>query len=94
MSSHSTGAQQRKQQDTKHKYLDTEIIEIQEKYDDITLSFGKYKGRTLVSMLESKDTKDYMVWLKNEFQKKDKDQRSGTVNAIIKWTIAVLDNRV
>ena len=84
----------RKQQDTKHKYLDTEIIEIQEKYDNITLSFGKYKGRTLVSMLESKDTKDYMIWLKNEFKKKPKDEKSATVNAICKWVVAVLDNRV
>ena len=91
MSSHSTVA--RKQQDTKHKYLDTEIIEIQNKYDNITLSFGKYKGRTLLSMLENNDTKNYMVWLKNEFQKKPKDERTPTINAICKWVIAVLDNK-
>lgn len=81
-------------QKSKHKYLDTEIIEIQEKYDNITLSFGKYKGRTLVSMLASKDTKDYMIWLKNEFKKKPKDERSPTVIAICNWVTAVLDNRV
>jgi uncharacterized protein (DUF3820 family) len=85
--------QQRKQQDTKHKYLDTEIIEIQEKYNDITLSFGKYKGRSLLSMLENNDTKNYLVWLKNEFQKKPKDERTPTINAICKWVVAVLDNR-
>ena len=52
---------------TKHKYLDTEIIEIQNKYDNITLSFGKYKGRTLLSMLENNDTEYYMVGFKNKF---------------------------
>ncbi len=83
----------RKQQDTKHKYLDTEIIEIQNKYDNITLSFGKYKGRTLLSMLENNDTKNYMVWLKNEFQKKPKEERSATMNAISKWVVALLDNK-
>ena len=83
----------RKQQDSKHKYLDTEIIEIQEKYNDITLSFGKYKGKTLLEMLENQDTKNYMVWIKNEFKKKPKEERSGTVNAICKYVDAVLDNR-
>ena len=75
--------------DTKHKYSIEEIIQIQEKYDNIKLNFGKYKDRTLVSMLESKDTKDYLLWLKKEFLKKPKDERSGTVNAICKWVDAV-----
>ena len=85
--------QYRKSQDTKHKYLDTEIIEIQNKYNNITLNFGKYKGRTLLSMFENQDTKNYMVWLKNEFLKKPKEERSGTVNGIIKYVEAVLDNK-
>jgi hypothetical protein len=80
--------------DTKHKYSIEEIIEIQEKYDDITLNFGKYKGKTLVEMLETKDTKDYLLWLKKEFLKTPKDERTPTKNAIIKWITAVLDNRV
>ena len=80
-------------QQRKHKYIDTEIIEIQEKYNNITLSFGKYKGRSLLSMLENDESKNYMIWLKNEFQKKPKEERSATMNAISKWVVALLDNK-
>ena len=79
--------------DTKHKYSIEEIIQIQEKYDSIPLNFGKYKGKTLVEMFESKDTQDYLLWLKKEFLKTPKDERTPTKNAIIKWITAVLDNR-
>jgi uncharacterized protein (DUF3820 family) len=81
-------------EDTKHKYSIEEIIEIQDKYNGITLNFGKYKGKTLVEMFESKDTQDYLLWLKKEFLKTPKDERTPTKNAIIKWITAVLDNRV
>lgn len=30
---------------------------------DFELYFGKYKGRTVKSMLESKEERDYLLWL-------------------------------
>ena len=35
-----------------------------------------------------------LLWLKKEFLKTPKDERTPTKNAIIKWITAVLDNRV
>ncbi len=77
--------------DTKHKYLDTEIIEIQDKYNNLTLSFGKYKEKTLHQVFQ--EDPSYLLWLKKEF-KKDEDNLTPTKKAIIKYTTALLDNKI
>jgi len=33
------------------------------KEDDFVLYFGKYKGRNVKSMLQSKDEREYLVWV-------------------------------
>ncbi len=77
--------------DTKHKYTDTEIIEIQEKYDSLKLSFGKHKEKTLHQVFQ--EDPSYLLWLSKEF-KKDEDNLTPTKKAIIKYSNALLNNKI
>jgi hypothetical protein len=43
--------------------------------DDFVLYFGKYKGRNVKSMLQSKDEREYLVWVYSLETTKDWQKR-------------------
>ena len=67
------------------KYSD--IVDVQAKYENITLSFGKYKGMTLKEVINDGKGPSYLKWLYNEMQKNEKP--SPTQKAIIKYIKSV-----
>lgn len=66
-----------------------EIVDIQQKYEGITISFGKYKGKTLKEIINDEKGPSYLRWLHGEMKKNDKP--SPTQKAILKYIAAVYD---
>jgi hypothetical protein len=66
-----------------------EIVDIQERYQDITLNFGKYKGKTLKEIIKDEKGPRYLTWLHGEMKQNDKP--SPTQKAILKYIAAVYD---
>lgn len=65
------------------------IIEIQEKYQDIVLNFGKNKGKSLKEIINEKDGPDYLKWIHGEIKKKDAP--TPTQRAISKYVSAIYE---
>ena len=40
-----------------------EIVNIQSRYEAITLNFGKHKGKTLKTIISADGGPDYLIWL-------------------------------
>lgn len=51
------------------------------KMPNVKLTFGKYRGRT-VSSMKSKEEKQYLEWVLNNFQKIDKKLEIAIINQI------------
>lgn len=50
--------------------------------DDFILFFGKFKGRNVRSMLETKEERDYLVWLYNNATSLKQNQRTIIANLL------------
>lgn len=71
-----------------------QIVDIQEKYQDITLTFGKFKGKSLKQIINDEKGKgpDYLIWLYGEFKKNSNEKPlSPTQKAISKYIKAVYE---
>jgi hypothetical protein len=66
-----------------------QIVDVQAKYENITLSFGKYKGMTLKEVINDGKGDDYLKWLYIEMQKKE--TTSPTQKAIMKYIKSVYE---
>jgi uncharacterized protein (DUF3820 family) len=58
-------------------------IDVKAKYEDITLNFGKYKGKALKDVSSDDNGPNYLIWLYGEMMKKD--SLSPTQKAIVKF---------
>ena len=65
------------------------IVEIQEKYNNITLNFGKFKGKTLLQIINSEGGPDYLKWLYK--QMKTNDKPTPTQKAIMIYISAIYE---
>lgn len=66
-----------------------DIIDIQERYQDIPLNFGKYKGKTLKEVIKDEKGQSYLIWLHGEMKKNEK--QTPTQRAIMKYISAVYE---
>lgn len=58
-------------------------LDVKAKYEDITLNFGKYKGKALKDVSSDENGPNYLIWLYGEMMKKD--SLSPTQKAIVKY---------
>ena len=66
-----------------------EIVNIQSRYEAITLNFGKHKGKTLKAIISADGGPDYLIWLYG--QMKTNETPTPTQKAIMKYISAVYD---
>lgn len=80
---------------SKIKYAPKELFKVPEpmdvraKYKDITLNFGKYKGKTLDEVISDEKGPKYLTWLHSEMTKKD--SLTPTQKAIMKYTVSMCE---
>jgi hypothetical protein len=65
------------------------IVDTQSKYENIALSFGKYKGQSLKEIINDEKGPGYLKWLYSEMKKNE--QHSPTQRAIMLYIKSVYD---
>lgn len=71
--------------------LAEEIVDIQQKYQSITLNFGKNKGKSLKEIINEKDGPDYLIWLHKQMKQDTTKEKTPTQKAIMRYISAVYD---
>ena len=66
-----------------------QIIDTQTKYQDICLTFGKYKGQALKDVINDEKGPSYLKWLYGEMKQKEKP--SPTQRAIMLYIKSIYD---
>ncbi len=80
---------------TKVKYAPKDLftvpqpLDVQAKYEDIVLNFGKYKGKTLKQVISDDKGPGYLVWLHGEMSKKE--SLTPTQKAIMKYAVSMCE---
>lgn len=65
------------------------IVDTQSKYENISLTFGKYKGQSLKEIINDEKGPSYLKWLYGEMKKKE--QPTPTQRAIMLYIKSVYD---